>query len=403
MKTPKITEAIGNIDEDLISGAVTYQGNKRKKLFIKWGSVAACLAITAIALSLILPLLTPNEHTEEGTRIDMQSILQRKKNTVIEGSECAIEWPWEYKTTYEKFTAVSIGSTEYTSRAQEIDEGMLGESLGKCPTRGTDSYTQQTYTEALEVRKINKIDKDRLVAVGIDGKYYVYYNQNAKMPSTLGELLDLYSLDVTLPLSTFSVYENGREAKHCRISDDTYIWQILSECRTAAACPEDIEWQKSGRNYLSFTATSQYLGIYKRVFYITEDGFVATNIFDYQYVYFIGEEAADKIISHTKSHAEDIIPEPYEYHLAGILKEIGDGYVLIDDTSLCADKNEGIVFKVFSEDLRLRRTYEYGGIKAGDLVVVKFRGVIHPHEYSITGAHDMQKGFLMDGGIAVPE
>ena len=36
MKTPRISEAIGNLPEDLVNGAVTYKRTSKKKSFIKW-------------------------------------------------------------------------------------------------------------------------------------------------------------------------------------------------------------------------------------------------------------------------------------------------------------------------------------------------------------------------------
>lgn len=45
MKTPRISEAFGNIPEDLVSEAVTYKRTTKKKAFIKWGVIAACLCL----------------------------------------------------------------------------------------------------------------------------------------------------------------------------------------------------------------------------------------------------------------------------------------------------------------------------------------------------------------------
>ena len=54
MKTPRISEAIGNLPEDLVSGAVTYKRTSKKKSFIKWGSIAACFVL---AFAFIFPLI----------------------------------------------------------------------------------------------------------------------------------------------------------------------------------------------------------------------------------------------------------------------------------------------------------------------------------------------------------
>ena len=158
------------------------------------------------------------------------------------------------------------------------------------------------------------------------------------------------------------------------------------------------------RNYLSFTITSEALGIYKKVLYITEDGYFWTNLAEYAYLYEIGEDAARKIISYVKENSVKAEMEPYEYRLAGTLVAIEDGYVLIDDTVLCRDPEEGMVFKVPTDDIRIRRCIEFGGIDEGDMVVVSFRGEIAvEEENTIRGAVDMNEGVLMDGHVAVPE
>ena len=47
MKTPKIVEAMGQIDDQLIAGAVTYK-KKKTKTIVKWLSTAACLAVLVV-------------------------------------------------------------------------------------------------------------------------------------------------------------------------------------------------------------------------------------------------------------------------------------------------------------------------------------------------------------------
>lgn len=54
MKIPKIANAVGQIDDDLISGAA---GCGEKKHWARWGSLAACLAVLIITAAAIRPLL----------------------------------------------------------------------------------------------------------------------------------------------------------------------------------------------------------------------------------------------------------------------------------------------------------------------------------------------------------
>lgn len=54
MKTPKIANAMGHLDDDLIAGAA--QAKTRKRTFpIKWGTLAACIAIMLMATAILAP------------------------------------------------------------------------------------------------------------------------------------------------------------------------------------------------------------------------------------------------------------------------------------------------------------------------------------------------------------
>ena len=397
MKTPRISEAIGNLPEDLVNGAVTYKRTSKKKSFIKWGSIAACFMVMVMAAALIVPMFLGGDPISIGG-------IDRDYKGVISGSEGDIEFPWEYKLTYEKYYTVKYNGNDYRTRARAINESMLGEVLGTCTAQGVDSYTDKTYTETFDVRKINGVSEEKMIAVGMDNEYYVYFNDEVKCPATFGELLDAYNLSETLPLIKFSVNEGYKEKGYYQITDDEYIWQVLSECRNAEFYAENDKWSRGDRNYLSFTATSEELGVYKKVFYITEDGYVSTNVFNYSYVYYIGEDAANKIITHAKDNATEAEREQYEYTIAGTITEIGDGYVLIDDTVLCKDKNDGMVFKILTEDLIIRRYLECTDIKVGDTVAVKFQTeIVLGEDNTVGGAISMYKGKVTDSGMAVPE
>ena len=205
-------------------------------------------------------------------------------------------------------------------------------------------------------------------------------------------------------MNKFSVNEGNKEKGYYQITNDAYIWQILSECRDAKSYEDADNWRTKDRNYLSFTATSDILGVYKRVFYVTEDGYISTNVFDYGYVYFIGVEKANSIISYAMDNASKTEREPYEYAIAGTITEIGDGYILIDDTVLCKDKNDGMVFKVLTEEFKIKRYLEVREFKVGDTVVVKFQNeIVLGEDNTVDGAVSMYKGIVSNGGLSVPE
>lgn len=389
MKTPRIAEAMGHIEDDLIADAELGKKNRRR---IKWGWLAACVGLLGIvAVALVL------RPFRKGDPAQGKYIYQ------ITGTEAAIEWPWEYKTNAEKYRTLTFEGSAYVIKSFDaIPTEALGTLLGECQAEGMDIYTNKTYAETLEVYEINGVSADRLIAAGRGEVYYVYALEDASKPSTLGALMDLYGLSNTLPLIKYSVCEGYDENGYFSISDDSYIWEVLGNCEQAPVCTDSESFDRSNRSYLSFTATSPALGVYKRVVYISEDGYFATNIFDYSYVYHIGAEAAGKIISYAESNSVKAQREPYEQTIGGTILEIHDDYFLLDDSVLCADEADGTIYKVYTDDIRIRRSIECAGIKVGDTVAVKYRGEISQSS-EIRSAYAMFKGVITSNDVAVPE
>ena len=398
MTNKNIYMSLGGLDPELIAKAAPAEKVQKKKnrTWVKWTSMAACLVIFVMVGALIIPTLVGDSVTIGG--------IDRIYGTEISGNEGGFIFPWEYMTYDEKYTIIKFDGKEYRTRSRTIDEALLGSVIGTCTAKGTDFYTDKTYSETFDVRKINGISEDMVVAVDMDGSYYVYANIKAKQPETFGELLDAYNLSETIPLVKFSVNKGNKEKGYYQITDDAYIWQILSECRDAKPYADADNWRINDRKSLSFTATSDVLGVYKRVFYITEDGYIFTNVFDYGYVYFIGVEKANSIISYAKDNASKTEREPYEYRIGGTITEIGDGYILIDDTILCKDKNDGMVFKILTDEFQIKRYLEFRQFKVGDTVVVRFQNeIVLGENNTVDGAVSMYKGIVSNGGLSVPE
>ena len=395
MRKRKVSEIIGNINQKYVDEAAAYTGiekHDRPYARKKWSGLAASFALLMLAGAAILPAVLKGSEADSA-----------KYKYYISGAERDMEWPWEYKTDSEKYQTIEFNGNAYSIKnLNSIDTELLGDALGTCKAEGIDPYTGKKYTETFEVRKINGVSEERLVAAGNDNGFYVYRLNEETTPATFGEMIELYGLTQNLQFNHYTVCEGYDEKGYFTVNDDAYIWQILSECRDARLYSETDVFDGSNRNYLTFTATSDALGVYKGAVYISEDGYFATNIFDYSYIYFIGEEAAGKIINYVKNNSAKAAFEPYELTIAGTLTEIGDGYVLIDDRVLCTNEEDGAVYKIYTGDIRMRRCIECTDMKVGDTVAVKYRGNISDGN-EIGSAYSMYKGTLVDGGLAVPE
>lgn len=392
MKTPRMANSVGHIDDDLITAAAECK-KKKKNHWIKWGSLAACFAVLVIAVAVTLPSLLGGD-THVGSN-------GRYKDHIIQEAESAIIWPWEYQTVYEKYTELKIDGVRYNSKGREVSDLYVGDSIGKYAVVGYDEINDgKKYTEEFEIYQLKDAAQSQFVAVKMDGRYYVFKGDEYAPPSTLGELLELVDLPKVIELDRFSEDGDGSEDKHYALNNDAYIWTVLAECGSAAFV-EDDTWTAYDREYLTFAITSEVLGVYRVAMYVTEDGYLWTNAFSYQYLFDIGEDAAGKIIKYAKENSTEADYEPYRNTVAGTITEITDEYILVNDSILCNDPEDGIAYKVLLNDLRISRYVDHRVIKVGDTVQITYEGEID-RENTIDTAMSASKAKIFDGDVLIP-
>ena len=387
MNIPRIVDAIGYIDDDLITAALEDPPRKRHNLMIKWMSVAACLALVMIAGILVPHFLRT------------ATIAESKYKYHVSETERAIEWPWKYKTAAEKYPAIKFNGKQFTVKSQNpIHTDALGDEIGSCIAEGLDPDTEKKYTETFEVRKIHGISEELMIAAGNEDGFYVYAADESTAPDTLGKLLELYGLSQNIELNYVTKCENYEEKEELLLDNDDEIWQILAGRSDAKLDNTSDFFERENRIYLAFTATSETLGVYNRVIYISEDGYFATNILDYEYSYFIGKEAAGQIIRYVQKHSTETKSSSSAPTISGTVTEIGNGYMIVDNTALCRNPKAGKEYKVYTDDIRVKRWSESGEIKTGDLVAVEYEGKISG-SCKITGAYSIFTGTLEKNDI----
>jgi len=365
MKAPRIVNVIGHIDDDLITAAECRKKTSRNTR-LKWSSIAACFALLVIIGATFLTALFNDNVTPTDSRY---------KSYAITYENSAIVWSWEYKTIYEKYTSLTLDGIEYGSRGRVVSEEFVGESVGRHTVIGYDNITSEYHTSIFEVYQLKYADKSQYVAVRMDGSCYIFKNNKYEPPNTLGELFTLVDLPKSIELSRFSENGNSPDSKHFTLNSDDYMWDILASCEEAKFV-EDDWWTAYDREYLSFTVTSEPLGVYKSAMYVTADGYLWTNAFDYGYLFYIGEDASGKIIKYAKENSTEAEYEPYQKSIAGTIIEITDEFILIDDAVLCNDPADGITYKVPLNDIRLSRYVDHSIVDVGDTVQVIYDGEV---------------------------
>lgn len=392
MKVSKIANAMGQIDEDLVSDAVINRARKKKRL-VKWGLLAACFAVIAIASAAILPSLLGGN----AGRTD-----NRYKEFYLQAGEVGIGLPWDYQTIYEKYTNIEVDGIKYRSKGRAVSDELLGELIGTYTVNAYDD-NNEAHTIEVEAYKLQNVAQNQFVAVKMEGTSYVFKNDEYAPPRTLGALLEAVNLPKLVKLSRFSENGDSPDSKHFTLNSDGFVWGILSGCKDAAFI-EDQNWNANDREYISFTVTSEALGVYKVAMYITTDGYLWTNAFEWQYLFDIGEDAAGKIIRYAKENSTKASFEPYMNSIVGKIVEITGEYILIDDSILCVHPEDGITYRVPLEDLRISRYVDCGVIAVGDTVVIYFDGEIdEARGNTIDGVVSVSEAVIYGGDILIPE
>lgn len=343
----------------------------------------------------------PNASEKEDTKKNPQS---KYKDYSVNIMSTAILWPWEYQTLSEKYTETEIDGIKYRIYSGfSISKNVLDQKLGTFDITGYDNIlTDKYYTEVFDVYSIKTINKEQFIAVQMEDEYFVFKNDVYNPPQTLGELFQKIDLSDLVELNRYSENSSGPEADHYILNNDDYIWEILKTCENATFLGEEEYFHPYDRDFISFTVSSEKIGMRKHSFLITEDGYLETNIFSWRLLYEIGEEASQKILKYVKANSLKTEYVPYMNTLAGTVTEITKDYILIDDSILCNNEEDGITYKLPIDSIKISRNIDRGVIEVGDTVQVSFRDELNSQN-TITSFYSITKAKITFGDISIPE
>lgn len=410
MKKEIMTRAVGQISDSYIDEAAGFEGGSfsRRGTFIRFGVLAACLAaaVTASVLLIDRSGIKTADSLSDSRQQTADSILPRPyADFGTLASESAVIFPWEYLTEGERYRRVTLNGNSYSIRSTVplADTSAAGESLGSCEAEGYDEYTEKTYRKTFEAFKVIGADSGYTIAVRMEQGSYIFRSDEYDPPETLGELFGAYGLKDRLELGSFSDCEDYKSKGSYKLSDGAETVRLLSECSEARLTDTEC-FDYRDRRCLSFSVTCPELGINNKALSITEDGLLMTNMFEYGFVYDIGSEKAGEIIASARKNALPAVDEPASGLIGGRITEIGEGFIRIDDSELCEDPGQGMVFTVPTEDIKIKRCVEFSvRPKVGDTVAVYFNGEISGSKNTVGGAYDLVRAHIGDGGLNIPE
>lgn len=327
----------------------------------------------------------------------------------------AYVWPWNCRDVYNQYTSVTVGKNEYVSRVSYYGGEVLANQIAKkvCDAEavGYDEYSSLNNKEdyylsiKCEVFEIKGVDSNRIVAVKYDGYdgYYAFLSEDREQLNTFGELVS--ALDLTQKIKLNSVYydeeNDGNDTdEHYALSDENSdaLWNILKECFDAPSVDSSL-YDRSKRK-LSFAIDSDTLGVNNLSFSFNSEGYLWTNIEDYAYVYYLGEDAVNEIFDFAVKN-KLMIYLPEEQYLVGIVTEIGEDYIKVDDSVLMKNPDEGIEFTVSANHMNIRRYIVSGYLTVGSTVRIKHGYILKEYHTQIDNAVNLEECIITPDGDAL--
>ncbi len=439
MNKERLSNMIEEIDGDLIEEAVNFKAEKRSQHKLPY-IAAACAAVIALGAAGIFALNSsqpkPTAETTDpvngssSSAYEAQSgspavtkapeksdekaadstapaqdiiiITPERYKSELYGSESAVIWPWEYLTDAERYSEVSFEGITYQSAGSLTDrERIITDRPISCRASGYDLINDKTYSEELEAFEIKAVNLKKACAVRFGDEYCLYRQRDYDPPKTLGEFFDDYDLTNSLKLEYYHSCYNYSELEGRRLNDTDELISLIGKLSDAEFV-EKQDWSLEGLNYLSFNVSCGTTGAENRAMYITENGYLWTNICDYQYVFDIGEKWADAIISCASENSEPADIQAVNVLTGGEITEIGNGFVRFTDSPLCNEPDDAMTFTIPLDDIRIRRFFEYPSAKKpGDVIAVTFSGKVdRSKDNELLNIYTIQEARLSGSGDA---
>lgn len=197
---------------------------------------------------------------------------------------------WDERSELDRFTELTYNGTLYVVSGP-TDGAYFGEALGTATTTGFDMYTDTQYKEEVSVFTIR--DVLPACALGVrfaDGVTAAYVNFDY-MPASLGQFLNDAGLKTHLTFGKgYADYfddENKYHSVEFDDFDDAAVWELfLSE----TGAENNAAYEGFSHRLCDIAVDIPALGIVNKALWVTEDGYLCTNILETGKFFFIGAE-----------------------------------------------------------------------------------------------------------------
>ncbi len=271
MNSQKILVELGNISERYIEEAAPGRAARPRRGWVKWGALAACLALAVAGGALY--------------RLEHPYPVRSAAPTAVR-AEIADIPRWEDLEIHQQYSEVTWNDARYSVHGAEIPPERLGASLGTAAAAGWDAYDAEDglRTRGAEVFAIEGLHTGCTVAVRYEagGAYYAAVNAYYR-PETLEQFVEDLDLRHTLVVGGAEyTYRKPLSGEAADVRFDAVpaeqVWALLETGLASENTWSDLD--EIPDEWLGLSVSVPLLGYENISLSLRVDGSVTTNILD---------------------------------------------------------------------------------------------------------------------------
>ena len=303
-----------------------------------------------------------------------------------------------------QYSSVIYKDQCYINRGNQLHDSDLDHMIGSAEI--VRHETGSAASDTIDVYAIRNVSEEYFIAAEINGKYVCFMIEDFKAPETLGDFLEVFNPVRTIDVQYFYSLDMPEYHNIFVTNNDNPLWNYMKRYSRAkltadtALRPDPSQWignpDITGWVY-AFIVSSPVLGGEDKTMYLTSDGRMIIDLFGTPVAYNTGTDAWAGILDVMEYTSVD--QATLHNFFVGTVTEIGEDYILIDDSVSCRERSEGLVFRIDTEKL-IDRDYIYSKeFHIGDKVYVGFQGQIDQETMTVNGVfnigviYDIQSAF----------
>ena len=323
-----LAQALDGLSEDDLALAMQPPAEKRRRLRPVILSAAACAAALLAAVGLqrsglfdeklpaaaVSPDPSVTADSPEPTTAEIGD--SSLSSSVSDGSTSPVQstakelqplLPWASLSPGEQYGELTFSGLSYCTRAATAAAAAVGESLGTVTLSAADE-DGRAHTAEASVHPLHGIARRCALAVRFAGTdaYWVYVNSDYR-PATFGDFLRDLNLPETAGLGP--VYADGQNESGQFVllewtGDEGFargLRQLLLTGHDSAPAAADF-YSGIFPAVMSVQLNVPLLGYTNIALWVTEDGWLATNLLDTGKAFYIGEEQTAAIITYVEQN-----------------------------------------------------------------------------------------------------